>query len=288
MKKKVKGKAAARHSHRSAGHGAKKSSSRKSHKGTKRSGGAHGASRTGKSKVKKAGRVATYIPGFDALVKGGLKAYSTNIIIGASGTGKSIFSTQFLVEGMKRGEHCLYVTFEEKKEQFYENMKSFGWDLEKYEKKGHFTFLEYTPIKVKTMLEEGGGAIESVILKNKTSRIVIDSITSFMLLFENELEKREATLSLFNMIKRWSCTSLITFEGETKGSDKAEKAIEFESDAIISIYFARGKVERERYIEVIKMRGTDHSMKLYPLKLGKKGIVISRKPAKKFAKEIVN
>src|SRR3989344_3454257 len=81
--------------------------------------------------------------------------------------GKTIFATQFLVEAMKKGEKCLYVTFEEKKNQFYNNMKMFGWDLAEYEKKDLFTFLEYTPIKVKTMLEEGGGTIESVILKKK-------------------------------------------------------------------------------------------------------------------------
>jgi len=63
------------------------------------------------------------------------------------------------------------------------------------------------------MLEEGGGAIENIVLTKKINRIVIDSITSFELLFEKEIEKRESALALFNIIRKWNCTSLLTYEG---------------------------------------------------------------------------
>ena len=127
-------------------------------------------------------RIQTGVNKFDSLISGGFKQYSTNMIVGGSGSGKTIFATQFLMEGIKKGETCLYITFEEKKNKFYSNMAAFGWDLEKYEKQGKFIFLEYTPAKVKTMLEEGGGSIETTVLQNKVSRMVIDSITSFALL----------------------------------------------------------------------------------------------------------
>lgn len=223
-------------------------------------------------------KVKTGIVNFDKMIGGGFERLSTNIIVGGSGSGKTIFSTQCLVEGLKMGETCLYVTFEEKKEQFYENMKKFGWDLEFYEKKGKFIFLEYSPIKVKTMLEEGGGSIETTILEKRVSRIVIDSITSFGLLFEDELSKREAALDLFNMIKRWNCTSFLTVEEEPKEDKKTgtSKSLEFESDSIILLYFIRQSKERQRFIEVLKMRGTNHSRKIYDFDISKKGILISK------------
>lgn len=143
-------------------------------------------------------------------------------------------------------------------------------------KKNSF-FLEYTPEKVKTMLEEGGGIIESIILKEKISRVVIDSITSFELLFEEEIQKREAGLALFDMLRRWNCTSLLTYEGEPAEEKKASsRAMEFESDSIILLYFIRKKKERERYIEILKMRGTKHSRKIYPMSIEKIGIEIGK------------
>ncbi len=224
-------------------------------------------------------RIPTYIANFDKLIEGGLEKNSTNLVAGNAGAGKTIFATQFLVGGMEKGEKCLFVTFEEEKEDFYRNMKRFGWDLEEYEKRGLFTFLEYMPTKVRTMLEEGGGTVESIILRKKISRIVIDSITSFALLFEDELEKREAALSLFNMISKWNCTALLTLEGRPQEEGEiTSKTLEFESDSIILLHYLRERGERQRYIEVLKMRGTKHSKKTYTFNIDKNGINIGKKP----------
>lgn len=225
-------------------------------------------------------RVPTGIKGFDKLIEGGFEKNSTNLLMGGPGSGKTILATQFIIEGLKSEEGCLYITFEESKQSFYHNMKRFGWQLEDYEKRGLFTFLNYTPGKVKSMLEEGGGTIESVIINNKISRLVIDSMTSFTLLFEDELEKREASLDLFNMIKKWNCTSLVTFEGAPEGENKAYKALEFESDSIVLMQFLRKLISRERYIEILKMRGTDHSKGLYRFSITKEGVELSGVPIK--------
>lgn len=226
-------------------------------------------------------RISSGIKNFDNLIEGGFIKDSTNLLVGGPGSGKTILAIQFLLEGLKRNEPCLYVTFEETKEPFYKNMKMFGWDLEKYEKSGKFTFLNYSPIKVKTMLEEGGGTIENIIIKNKIKRMVIDSITSFTLLFDDELKKREASLELFNIIKKWDCTTLLTFEGTPVDEEKKMgRALEFESDSIIFMHFVRKVFKRERFIEVLKMRGTDHSKNMYAFKIEKNGLNIINKPVK--------
>lgn len=227
-------------------------------------------------------RLHSGIPNLDRLMEGGFQKNSTNMIVGGAGSGKSIFATQFLIEGLKKGEKCLYVTFEEKKKGFYKNMLEFGWDLEAYEKKGLFIFLEYTPVKVRTMLEEGGGSIETIVLSKKIIRIIIDSITSFALLFEDELQRREAALGLFNMIRKWSCTSLLTLEEEPLETGTVSKSLEFESDSIIILYFIREKEQRKRYLEILKMRGTEHSRKIYNFSIGKNGIVIGKEEMKSF------
>lgn len=230
------------------------------------------------NKTKNQDKVSTGIANLDKITEGGFEKNSVNLVIGNSGSGKSIFAVQFLIEGIKNEEKCLYVTFEEKKEEFYKNMLDFGWNLSELEEQGKFSFLEYTPEKVKTMLEEGGGMIESVILNKKTSRIVIDSITSFALLFEHELDKREAALSLFDIIRKWNCTSLLTLEEDpVNRKEGASSSLEFEADSIILLYFVRCKEDRERFIEVLKMRGTKHSTEVYGFKIDKQGINLSSK-----------
>jgi len=240
------------------------------------------------SKTKKEKRLKSGIKGFDEICEGGIPRKSVNLLVGDSGSGKTIFSTQFLMGGLENGEACLFVTFEEKKDVFYKNMKTLGWDLEKHEKDGRFFFLEYSPEKVKTMIEEGGGEIENIVIKNKIQRVVIDSITSFALLFDDELQKREAALSLFDIIRRWDVTSLLTLqEKPSRRGGEAASSLEFESDSIILVYFSRKKDEkkRTRFLEILKMRGTDHSKEIHPIKLLKNGFKIYKSVSREKVKD---
>lgn len=228
---------------------------------------------------KKMIRISTGIKNLDKMVGGGVEKGSINLLIGGSGSGKSIFATQFLIDGLKKGEKCLHVSFEEKKESFYTNMYGLGWDLEKYEKQGKFFFLEYTPEKIRSLLDEGGGEIESVVLNEGINRLSIDSITPFTLLFGKEYEKRNSILALFTLLKKWNATVVITYERDPLVDEKNySRIVEVESDSIIMLYLIRGRTSRDKYIEVLKMKGTDHSNKIFPYDIVKGGVKIGTKP----------
>ncbi len=224
----------------------------------------------------KTDRLTSGIPGLDRLIQGGFKKNSINLVAGEPGAGKTIFGIQFLVEGCKLGEPGIYITFEEKKEKLYEDMASFGIDLLKHEKKGLFHFLEYTPEQVKRLLVEGGGEVEALVEKIKAKRMVIDSITSLYLLYEDELTKKEAALSLFDLINKWNCTAILT--SQAKASDNQallEAGLEFEVDSIILLYHAKQKGERIRAIEILKMRATKIPSKTFGIDIKEKGLVVT-------------
>ncbi len=225
-------------------------------------------------------RISSGSKGFDKLIGKGFPRNSINVVVGGAGSGKTVFGTQFLVEGAKRGEPGVFVTFEEKKDRFYGDMRSLGFNLEELEKKKKFAFIEYTPEQVKKMLEEGGGEIEIVIEEIKAKRVVIDSITSFTLLFESEIEKREASLALFEMLRKWEVTTLLTLEQEAALKltvDHIASPLEFEVDGIILLYFVRPDGKRLREIEILKIRGTEHSKEIFNFKIGRGGISITGK-----------
>ena len=227
-------------------------------------------------------RISTGIPSLDPLIQGGFKKNSVNLVAGGAGTGKSIFAMQFIMEGVRKGEPGIYVTFEEKKEKVYEDMKEFGWDLEKYEKGGKFVFLEYTPEQVKKILTEGGGIVETIIEKLKAQRIVIDSVTSFALLYEDELTKKEASLALFELIDKWNCTGIVTSQDTSKEDHTISAALEFEVDCIILLYHFKIKGVRRRALEILKMRGTKIPEKTVSLEITSKGIIIDPKKVEVF------
>lgn len=221
-------------------------------------------------------RISSGIPGLDKLIQTGFQKNSMNLVAGEPGAGKTIFAIQFLVEGCKKGEPGIYITFEEKKQKLYENMATFGWDLEKFEKKGLFRFLEYTPEQVKKLLVEGGGTVDAIVEKIKAKRIVIDSISSFSLLYEDELTKKEAALSLFDLIEKWNCTAVMT--SQSMGTDHEtimSAALEFEVDSIILLYHSKKQGERVRALEILKMRGTKIPSKTFGLRIGDNGLSVT-------------
>lgn len=232
-----------------------------------------------KRNLRPSGRVPLGIKNFDSLINGGFIRKSTNLIVGGAGAGKTIFAIEFLVNGiMKYGEPGVYVTFEEKKEKLYDDMLEFGWDLKKLEKEGKFAFLEYTPEQVKKVLIEGGGIVESLITKMKAKRIAIDSISSFALLYQDELARKEAALALIALIDNWGCTAVLTSEETVIENDKTiSAALEFEVDSIILLYYNKVKGTRIRAMEILKMRGTKHTNKTFEFAINDNGMYINPK-----------
>jgi circadian clock protein KaiC len=220
-------------------------------------------------------RVKTGVTNLDPLIQGGLKNQHINLVVGSAGSGKTIFAMQFLMEGLKKGESCVYITFEEKKEKLYDDMKAFGWDFKKYEDTKKLFYLEYNPEQVKSLIEEGGGTIDQIIAKNKIDRIVIDSVTSFSLLYQDELSKKEAGLALFELINKWGCTAVLTSQAVEVEDELHSGSLQFEADSIILLYHFKQKGQRSRAIEILKMRGTCHTNKTMALEIvHKKGLVI--------------
>ena len=222
-------------------------------------------------------RVSSGIPGFDDLIDGGFKQGSINLVAGDPGTGKTIFGIQFLVAGMLQGEATVYITFEEKRQKLYEDMLSLGWDLLAFERKGLFSFLEYSPEQGKKLLVEGGGTIEALIQKNKCKRLVIDSISSFTLLYQDELTQKEASLALFELINTWHCTAVLTSQNTQIDQETVSAALEFEVDSIIILYHLKVAGVRKRAIEILKMRGTKHPDKTLLLQISPRGLEVDPK-----------
>ena len=182
-------------------------------------------------------RISTGITALNKKIKGGFEENSINLIEGVAGAGKTIFAIQFLLDGVKKGEPGLYVTFEETKDKLIKHMKSLGWDLKKLEKQKKLLILEHSPEQVKDLLERGGGIIESYMEKLKAKRLVVDSITAFALLNKDELAERESCLHLFKLINRWGCTALLISEHDPQvKKETLGEALEFEVDSIILLY----------------------------------------------------
>jgi len=227
--------------------------------------------------VEKLERLPSGIPGLDDLIEGGLEKGSTIVTLGTPGAGKTTFGLQYLYYGAtKYKEPGIFITFDESKEALLKHHLEYGWDFEDLEKKGLFLVLEYRPHQVNKLLEEGGGIIKDAIKSMGAKRLVIDSVTGYSLLFKDEYQKRESIVDLFEMLRKWGTTTIITSEDNTANNNVISGGIDYLADSIIQLrYEATGKnTTKQHVLEIIKMRGTKHTNKICPFSFEKTGLKV--------------
>jgi len=203
-------------------------------------------------------RVATGVDGLDRVIEGGFRKNSLILIAGNSGTGKTVFSAQFLYRGaVDYGENGIYVSFAESRETFYKNMKPFGFDFERLEKENRFKFLSLLTVKevavpsiLKMIMEE--------IDKINAKRLVIDSLSALIQAFTNPHDARIFIhMVLGRIVQQAGCTTLIIVE-VPYGEEKIGLGIEeFVADGVL--FFRAGRLEERLYrdMSIRKMRGTE-------------------------------
>jgi circadian clock protein KaiC len=223
------------------------------------------------------GKIRTGIPGFDKTLEGGIEWNSVVMVRGGTGTGKTLFCLQYLYMGASQyNEPGIFLSFAESKNAIYTHGSRFGWDFEKLENKKKFLFIQYAPHEIVKVIEEGGGSIRDTIESIGAKRLVIDSISAYALLFENEYKADQNVLSLFELVRSWNCTTLVTSEKLVRPEGDGEERLGFLTDGIVNMYHMRDGKTRKRSLEVVKMRDTNHSDRIWGFKITNTGVAIQR------------
>ena len=227
-------------------------------------------------------RIKTGILGFDVMVAGGLPKNRTVLVSGHCGSGKTIFASQFIHQGIKNNEPGVYVTFEQGREKLFEDAKSIGIDLALMEKKNQVKviggpvgrikkFKLRTEAKAEDLIEE----IREVIKETQAKRVVIDSINLFAMLFSEEAERRNSVAQLIAMLEDAHCTSLLTCEVPEDSRQISWYGFEdFVVDGVLFLHRTNTRGNYERAVSIIKMRGTDHDQKMRAMQIKNKGIIV--------------
>ena len=141
-----------------------------------------------------AGRASTGIAGLDYLLRGGLPSNRIHLIEGHPGAGKTTLGMQFLREGVKRGESCMYITLSETAEELRANSASHGWDLagiqiqelqpaENLRPEEQYTLFHPSEIELGDLSRSVFEAVE----RFKPARAVLDSVSDMRLLARDSL-----------------------------------------------------------------------------------------------------
>jgi circadian clock protein KaiC len=227
-------------------------------------------------------KLHTMIEGLDDITHGGLPMGRSTLVSGTSGTGKTLFSLQFLYNGiMDCDDHGIFVTFEESPADIIKNAYSFNWNLQELIDKGQLFILDASPdpeghevvgdFDLSALIER----IQYAIIKYKAKRVSIDSITAIFQQYESVGLVRREIFRLVSRLKSLGVTTVMTTERVEEYGPVARFGVEeFVSDNVIILRNVLEGERRHRTAEILKMRGTTHMKGEYPFTMTVKGINI--------------
>jgi len=233
-------------------------------------------------------RIQTGVAGFDQLIYGGLPSGRSYLVSGEPGTGKTIFSMQFLLEGLKKGESCIFISIDEKPDHIIEDCEALGWDIQSYLDSGLLNIIDITEL-FRGNKSATGDQIEinkivnriiTYIKEIKPRRVVIDPIAPLIFSdnsIQDVIEYIRSTIFQLESIPK--CTTLLTSYipvGSTKLSCFGIE--EFAASGIIHLRLVSLNNKRVRVIGVRKMRSTRIDLSEYSFEILPERGVVLRQP----------
>src|ERR1700730_2149549 len=172
-------------------------------------------------------RSKTGIPGLDEVVCGGLIPSRLYLVDGSPGAGKTTFALQYLLEGVREGERCLYVTLSETREELASGANSHGWSLDgmevfeliasAHELDGESDLPMLNPSEVE--LTETTRKVIEAVARFKPNRMVFDSLSEMRLLAQSSLRYRRQLLALKQFFIGRECTVIMLDDRTGDGPD---------------------------------------------------------------------
>ncbi|MEP7313925.1 MAG: ATPase domain-containing protein [Pseudomonadota bacterium] len=208
-------------------------------------------------------RSITGIPGLDQVLHGGFLPHRMYLLDGNPGAGKTTLAMQYLIEGVKAGERCLYVTLSETREELEIGARSHGWSLagidivelvadeESLDHEAQLTMIHPSEVDLTETTRKVLDAIERI----NPQRMVFDSLSEMRLLAQSSLRYRRQILALKQFFKGRRCTVILLDDRTAEGPDMQLHSI---AHGVISLDQATpsyGAVRRQ--LQVLKFRGSD-------------------------------
>lgn len=221
-------------------------------------------------------RVPTGIEGLDQTIEGGLAKGRSILVTGEPGTGKTIFALQFLFEGLKRGEKCMYVAADEGPIDVLEQAASLGWDLERYADTKELSILNAstylsalpgTSTYVSTLagkdrhvdVQKAVSDLAAFVNQIGVQRLVLDPAGPFFQLRDNAVRIQDQTRMMIKMMRSsMKTTNVLTSYAVPRTGERSMHGIEeylVAGAIVLEMFWKDGQFARSLIVE--KMRCTN-------------------------------
>ncbi len=227
-------------------------------------------------------KLTTGIPGLDILTHGGIPEGRSTLVVGRSGTGKTIFALQLASHLARHGVPALLVGVEESADDLIVTGDGLGLDLSNLRAEGHLFVADLTrpmdgPTVVSGEYDLYGliHRLEAAVKDRHVKVIIIDSATALFSPRPPQDQLRNHFFQLVHTLRRLGVTGVILAESPQDYGQLTTLGVEdYVCDLVIVLRNTMDADKRRRTIEVNKYRRSGHFKGEYPCTVTTRGLVI--------------
>jgi circadian clock protein KaiC len=219
-------------------------------------------------------RLLTGISKLDDLLGDGIPLGSSVLVTGVAGTGKTVMLLEFIYRGAARFQQPgLLISFEETRERLLATAQALGMDLQPFIAQGLVEVLYISPSDI--ALDANTLMIESKVQAMGAKRIALDSSSLFLHRLDTRTLVQERMFQLTSIVHNADAVGFIASDIPYGTPQISRWGVEETiADGVIVLSAMVEGIERQRYIEVYKMRNTAHLKGRHDMVVGRHGIEI--------------
>ena len=213
-------------------------------------------------------RLAFGIPGLDEMLQGGVVRYSSTLVFGSPGSGKTLLCLHFLAEGARRGEPGLYFGFVETPPRLLNKADRVGLDLRRHVDAGRVHLESRVPVEAlpDALVQELLGLVK----KQGIQRLVLDGLEPFFQESTDPGRPPRFLTALNNTLMDLGVTTLATQQTHTLFGPELNAPLEGGEaiiDNLLLLRFVELRSRLYRMLSVLKMResGNDPALRLFSI-----------------------
>jgi circadian clock protein KaiC len=238
--------------------------------------------------------VSSGVEGLDKLLGGGYKKERTTLIAGGPGSGKSILTWHFLHDGIQSEENCVLLSLDQSSEMIVTDMGELDMNPQAAIDSKKITLLSGTldlvptptgydyyigfeqprlreqPFTVPRLAE----LVKKEAANAKATRVVVDGLGPLIELAGNRFEMRQMVYGFMREIAAPNLTVLLTHELRTGPGSVNDEMPFFISDTVLRLAMVYSAGDYVRTLRIVKMRGSEHTMRPVMFKITGKGITV--------------
>ena len=216
-------------------------------------------------------RVPSGIPALDEMLGGkGFYRGSAILLSGTAVTGKTSMAAHLAEATCRRGERCMFFSFEESPAQIMRNMREIGLDLQKHVRKGFLQFQSARPTV--HGLEMHLVRMHKMIAQFNPSTVLVDPVSNLQKAGSLD-DSTNMLIRLVDFLRQKNITAfLISLSSGGKFLEATDEGLSSMVDTWLLLRDIEAGGERNRLLYVLKARGMAHSNQVREFLITAKGI----------------